>query len=405
MKPQIFAPLEDVIGTLEMDMFEEHIMTTADEILGDPEPVFPESFKRTHRHFATMRSALLNSMTLGFDWNKYVGGNDIVEFGSYNTNSYAHVRRRFTLAAIASWMMSSRRVMQVSEELQLLLSMTSLDKTDWSMMEWPFDSFIINLAEPIVYSTGGGYETVCESILVARESKIPGAALAFAMANDEKSLGEQQPFSIYFLRSGFKSLAECYPINERQKLLRLVQTRPAEALNRVIRNKDRKVNEGQGWTSMFVSSDIFKENGISRFLETCTGGAQSILTILFGSMLYMSSLQKSKRANAENSTQWTKPERSSKTTFGRQISDESLVALIGSEIKMTPDEKERFRSCQSLSKKERELSAHFRTGYFRRPPGCGNDPLAVKTVWVRPTIVRLDRLQEGALPLGAIQSI
>ena len=402
MRPQIFEPLESVIGTLEMDMFEEHVLTVAEDVFGDAEHIFPESFKKSHQHFATMRSALLNSMTQGFNWSKYVGGHDIVEFNSYTPVSYSHVRRRFTLAAIASWMMSSRRVMQISEELQLLLSMTSLDNTDWSMMEWPFDSFIINLSEPIVYGAGD-FKTTCESILVARESKIPGAAIMFAEANGEKPLGEQQPFSIYFLRSGFKSLAECYPISERRKILRLLKTRPDIAGNQIMKNKERKENEYRGWTSLFVSADIFKENGISKFMETCDKDKHPILTILFGSMLYMSSLQKSKRANAENSTQWVKPERSSKTTFGRQICDESLLALIGSEIKMTPDENERFRSYQNTSRKSSELSAHFRIGYFRRPPGSGNDPFAIKTVWVRPTIVRLDRLKEGALPLGAIQ--
>lgn len=48
-----------------------------------------------------------------------------------------------------------------------------------------------------------------------------------------------------------------------------------------------------------------------------------------------------------------------------------------------------------------ELCAHFRRGHWRRPPGQGDDPTASKTVWVRPTLVRRDRLPEGALPGGS----
>ena len=48
-----------------------------------------------------------------------------------------------------------------------------------------------------------------------------------------------------------------------------------------------------------------------------------------------------------------------------------------------------------------EATPHFRRGYWSRPPGKGHDPLAVKTVWHRPTLVRADLLPDGALPIGS----
>ena len=118
-------------------------------------------------------------------------------------------------------------------------------------------------------------------------------------------------------------------------------------------------------------------------------------------MLYMSSLQRSKRANAENTEKWAKPQGRESTNFCRQIADASLVAMVGSEIVMSPEELRHFREHLGLPKSEREVSAHFRTGFFRRPRGQGKNPDAVKSEWVRPTIVRRDRLEEGALPVGA----
>ena len=73
-------------------------------------------------------------------------------------------------------------------------------------------------------------------------------------------------------------------------------------------------------------------------------------------------------------------------------------------------------SCHKLTAKERaalgidmkvgsvgghEVRAHFRRGHWRRLPGYGDQPDAPKLVWVRPTLVRRDRLPRGALPGGA----
>lgn len=408
MKPQIFAPLESLIGTLEMDMFESFIMDEVERSLKLKTLLFPESFMEANKNYSTMRNALLDSMTKGFNWNKYICGPDCLDH-SFTPENYSNVRRRFTLAAIASWMTSSRRVMQMTEDLQLLLTLTSLEKTDWTMMEWPFDSFIISLATPMTYGTGI-WERRCDAILIGRESKIPDATILFGSANEQKGVGEKSPFSIYFLRDGFKSLNECYSIAERSKLIKLARKNPYKANEIIHKNKERKWNEVSGWSSFYVSADIFKENGIISFIDESVRGYQNvgidkILQVLFGSMLYMASLQKSRRANAENSGQWFRSKERPKTSTGRQIADASLIAQIGSEIRLCPDEKERFTNVAKLSKSDREISAHFRIGYFRRPPGLGNDPDAEKSVFVRPTIVRPDRLEKGSVPIGAVQKV
>ncbi len=410
--PFLLEALEDTIGTLEMDMFEAHVMNLAYQNVGNVEDAFPASFIRSTANFGTVRMALLDSLTRSFDWVKYVGGTDLGDF-AYDNYSYGSVRRRFTLAAIASWMMSSRRVLQLTPELQTLLSLTSLKNTDWSMLEWPFDSFVVNLAEPMTYGRGE-WQTTCDAILIGRESKIPGATIVYAGSTEVNRADCEYPFSIYFLRKGLKTISECYPIAEQQRLLRMATNNPEQAFETIRSRKNRKWNECRGWSSHYVSSEIFGENGIQDFVyggpfsdgfedDEHTAGLQNVLEVLFGTMLYMSSLQHSKRASAENSGQWAPLQNQGTSTFCRQIADASLVAHVGSEIKMAPDELRRFRDHLNLSKGEREVSAHFRTGFFRRPKGQGQNPEALKSEWVRPCIVRRDRLAEGALPVGAIQ--
>jgi hypothetical protein len=47
-----------------------------------------------------------------------------------------------------------------------------------------------------------------------------------------------------------------------------------------------------------------------------------------------------------------------------------------------------------------QVRPHFRRGHFRRRPGHGHDPAAPRVVWVRPTLVRADRLPPGGIPGG-----
>lgn len=50
-----------------------------------------------------------------------------------------------------------------------------------------------------------------------------------------------------------------------------------------------------------------------------------------------------------------------------------------------------------------EVRPHFRRGFWRRPNGLGNDPDAPATIWVRPTWVRKDKIQDGESPIGSFQ--
>lgn len=49
--------------------------------------------------------------------------------------------------------------------------------------------------------------------------------------------------------------------------------------------------------------------------------------------------------------------------------------------------------------------AHWRRGYYRRRGGAGNDPMAPKCIWVRPTLVNAYRLPRGSVPAGSASKI
>ena len=84
----------------------------------------------------------------------------------------------------------------------------------------------------------------------------------------------------------------------------------------------------------------------------------------------------------------------------RLVTNEADICTVQSVCTLTDNERIIFRNI-SNGTKSYEVSPHYRRGLWRRPPGKGNDLEAEKTVWVRPTLVRADRVLENTLPVGS----
>jgi len=67
---------------------------------------------------------------------------------------------------VAAWSASSRRVYAPTLDAQTILSASKLDGVTWADVQWPFDAFAIELAEPIAGPHGETYD----SVLIFREN-------------------------------------------------------------------------------------------------------------------------------------------------------------------------------------------------------------------------------------------
>lgn len=158
-------------------------------------------------------------------------------------------------------------------------------------------------------------------------------------------------------------------------------------------------NRLQGGNEIWLTkNECLEPNGFASQFENVTlkndHNSKIIFRIVFGLLLYL----QSRPAEELMPKGWVK------SVFERTIGRNNLIRL--------PSEVCEVRSIYQLSDIERkaikpllrgihtELGVHYREGHWRRPPGKGQDPNYPKTVWVRPTIVRSDKLADGGLPGG-----
>jgi hypothetical protein len=122
--------------------------------------------------------------------------------------------------------------------------------------------------------------------------------------------------------------------------------------------------------------------------------------IVFGLCQYVAA------ARTANATEVWRPVRKGSAKGHASITDEAEVCMVQSHHNFTVEEKAVIHGIicggGNIAK---QISAHFRIGHWRRPPGKGNDPSYPKTVWVRPTLVLRGDLEGPGLPGGSIQMI
>ncbi len=333
-----------------------------------------EVFRGPVSHFPEFRNHLLTIHDHGFDWNRFIGP---THFNS-EMEQLKYLRGCIS-GAIASWTLSSRRVYTIDEELQLLLSITSLEGVDWRMVHFPFDSFLLKLAFPIRADDGRSFD----SILVSKVADLSPA---------KYENGYVRPVSLILIPEELYDLDKVVPMSQRQKLTRWMKNdlQKAAAFLQGIRGL-KKPNV----VIINVRPDILETNLVAEASKDSSSYTEEMFRLLFGTLLYMQSLP----AIETGANTWTKEEGPKKSIVRPSIDDESLVCHIVNHRKLIPEEKKVFKEV-ALRKTGYEMSAHHREGHWRRPPGHGDDPNYPKTVWVRPTIVRKDRLSKDGLPGG-----
>ena len=251
---------------------------------------------------------------------------------------------------LAIWTMASRRIFQVSSELQALLNATSLNGIRWSDVRLPFPSFAVALPSPIVGNDGRAYDCVMvtqsggpiDEQLAAEVSRITGRATApsetFSMLEFRllpSALGTTSPVSRFDKEHVSKGKARKDPQKVQHWLKRIKQglhpCRPSVFSFRVDPVSDTPVT-----TSLKSLSDV-------TLASTCKCGKShpewdAAARIVVGVCLYLSTLP-SDRPTTERS-EW-KPAGDAKKE-PRLITSAAEVCMVSTSHRLAPVEREEF---------------------------------------------------------------
>jgi len=342
------------------------------------DPHFRAILEGPAKHWMGYREHLTKIHKDGFDQAKFVG---LSVWQGAKPETYP--RQRLIAAQVASWTRSSRRIYHIPEDLQLLLATTTLDDVNWNMVQWPFESFLITFDVPLLL---GGEEI--DSILVCEEF------------SDERLDGKIK--SILAIPKRLKTQKEVFLGDQSERIKRAIKKKDFEYASGKIRGIIANRLDNLSPEILMIKSDAFSEGGIARAFEKENWedvGMQKILRLTFGLLLYLQSLPSS----VTSPRGWTTQKTETRISHSNKITLAAEVCDVASVYKLTESERSVFR--MGLRNVSVEVSPHYREGHWRRPPGKGNDPSHRKTVWVRPTIVRIDKLEDGGLPGGSKEKL
>lgn len=279
---------------------------------------------------------------------------------------------------VERWVRGSKRVYALSEDLQLQIEHTSIKDVTWREIKLPFESFAISLRHPLEYM-----ERKWGLIIAARETD---SSVGIYLVSDDTA--NYTP-----IREEKKQRIE-KALKQSNRAISLKETR--RALNRVLTQSGVTgmiINDGQANVLESIATEPIRTQEVRDF-------ALSVIRIVAGFPLFL--------MHSENRTLYSpgidnEAEKSeglatdSRQSQRRRVTNAMNVCLVDSIISFSEQQREILRTRSSRS--GYEVSCHFREGHWRRPPGKGDDLTAAKTIWIPPTIVRRDRLQQGdAIP-------
>lgn len=280
---------------------------------------------------------------------------------------------------LGKWSTSSRRIYYLPDDLTLQLQATSLKGLTLRDIKLPFSSFCIALESPLVNEKGKELDF-------------------FLIAN---------PFSESHALFGFaRSLSKWKHIDPvlRSKIDESVRKGNLRRFTQLIpRNFGWMESVSSHWDAFAETGDPVPDEALDENLEYALRNQSAedwmvrFARVLFGLCVYLQTFTKTYPGLVE-------PVPPMKKIYagcgdGPALMSAADVCKVQSVVKLTLEEKDIIRD-QLSGRGGWEVRAHFREGFWRRPPGEGQNPLAEKTIWVRPTLVRRDRLPENTLPLG-----
>lgn len=358
------------------------------ELLGQ-EPQFP--LKGPLLHYRELRKHLLEINGVDeFDTNRF-----FFELPTINAEHNSFPKYGILEAStqgswmVASWVTESRRVFNIDPDLQALLGATTLEKVLVDDIKLPFGSFGIQLEHPIhAPDEDRSFDLILYGMVPYVETE----------TNTEVAMPAIMLFS--------SKLDKWHPTTCRANVERKISR--GKILDACALLANHRVSDRNTSGLYRVSAcNPGPEGTVGDLLELINGkveyGSSAVTQawrIVFGLCLYLTSLPKdSPKVGAWESVE--KSKRFGVTPDLSAITDESQICTVSSIRKLNDEDRELLFNQLSGRKAGYEVRAHFRMGHWRRPPRTAQDSDQPKTVWVQPTLVRRDRLPEGAIPHGA----
>lgn len=329
-------------------------------------------------NYKRLRRTLLRSYSGGrIDMSKFIPPESLQEyFGSVY----------FLPVALLSWTFHSRRVFHLSDEIQVQLANTSTEGLTWSDIRWPLESFGIELEVPLVDAKGRSYDFILVSQMNGPYREI--------------RLFPRELDKVYFLSKKEKEdldrgLAKRQWIKtyERSKQIRSDRVLDVEysffALDPTVVNRPVDDSIVDMWHSL-IRAGGDEPSSIEEHPEW-----DDAARIVVGLCMYLTVLRRS----SPNQSEWVP---APSTPDPNAITRAAEVCFVSS---IHPFHRDERAIVGGKSRSPFEMRTHWRQGYWRRPPGQGKNPLARRTIWIRPMLIRKDRLLKGAIPGGDISKM
>ncbi len=355
-------------------------------------------------HYPTLRQHLLNIRSMSeFDTSRYLVDKKTLVSPTADTGE------RFSdllVLKTASWVVESRKVYHLEEDLHLVLAAASFGNLTCGEIPWPVKTFGISLARAMTILPTDDLEKAkqCDFILASTPAKFDALG------------GEEPPdrFSFAGHYSTFlvlnQTLKHWRPLS--RKALRGLQEATVREHGPLPATWDRFKKEESASTEalagpLFASwapelggaSPDWKIEDVLSLLEQNDEQKDSARwwRLIIALCFHIQTLGR----NGAPSPRVEITPRKSHTPDLTAITQCSEICIISSDYELTPAVRERLRKYCATGRGGWELPFHFRIAHMRRPWGTASIPGQEKTVYIPITMVNRDRLPEGAQARGS----
>ena len=306
----------------------------------------------------------------------------------------------FLPQSLFAWCRSSRKVYSIPEELQMLLSCTSLKNLSWNDVSWPFPAFYLELPIPIVaknFSEPYNAVLVSKGILDSGEEIIQVDLFSLSVSRYKKiSYEERTKMNDLILKRKFN---ECHFLFNKIAGRYNKNRSYMSTFHVSSRDFDKPITTPatELYYSKMIHKGIDEETGVPINLTDDDVVWSEALHIVIGLLAYIMSLDRGGKQECIKNIPYERPfflNAVDKLKLGYGVD----LFKIASKYTLTDEMKIYYAQSKKDGVVNPYKGVHFRTAHWRRSPGSGSDREAPRCVYVRETIVGRHNLESGALP-------
>ena len=292
---------------------------------------------------------------------------------------------------LAGWARASRRVYSLTEDMQKTLELTAVGRVRWVDLLPPFPYFVVSLPIPMK----GQHGNLIDTLLVECKK---GILTIITLGTEFDSV---RPLPVHFRKQigeavTGRKLEKLQQLNEESRAQQYCYIPPATFLADLCGGLKKPV------ISDSIGDDIYlrvvDREGIHTKENDSTLVWRPYIRIIIGLILH---LELARRGRGKNSV--ISEPREKWTLDPNAVTNVDEILSVRLRQNLSAYEHEIFRIIREkgLDAAMRELSSHYRSAHWRRPPGQGNNPDHPFDVEVKWTVVNQRRLPPGgSLPSG-----